>query len=98
MIAATHCAGFTGEEASQYGRVISVGTRDPKNARILQPYLVDRRNTPGTQPPVKGIWQKGDGIINIDPDPTKKSKACRGWICIEAGEPGKWTQYGILKR
>ena len=90
------CAGFTGEGVTRYGRVIHVGTRDPKNARILQPYVVDRRHTPGTHPPTAGYWQKGDGIINTDPDPTVAAKAFRGWVCIEAGEPGAWLPYGAL--
>ena len=91
------CPGFGGEGITRYGRVIHIGTRDPKNARILEPYFVDRRNTPGTKPPATGVWKKGDGIINIDPNPKVPAKAWRGWICIEAGEPGKWTPYGSLK-
>ena len=60
------------------------------------PYIIDRRNWPGTQPPVEGIWQKGDGVVNIDPDPNVPSKAWRGWICIKEGEPGAWKPYGAI--
>ncbi|MBI4027845.1 MAG: hypothetical protein HY360_22865 [Verrucomicrobia bacterium] len=90
------CVGFTGPGVTRYGRVINLGTRHPKNSRILEPYVVDRRNTPGTEPPKKGVWQRGDGIINIEPDPRASEKAWRGWVCVEAGEPGKWVPYGAL--
>lgn len=88
--------GFTGEGITRYGRVVHIGTTNVKNGRILEPYIVDRRNTPGTAPPKKGVWQKGDGIINTDPDPKVPAKAWRGWVCIESGEPGKWVAYGGL--
>lgn len=90
------CVGFTGPGVKRYGRVIQLGTRHPKNARILEPYVVDRRNTPGTEPPKKGVWQRGDGIVNVEPDPNVPEKAWRGWVCVEAGEPGKWAPYGAL--
>ena len=89
-------AGFTGEGVTCYGRVIHIGTPHPKNGRLIQPYVVDRRNTPGTAPPTSGVWERGDGIINTEPDPTVPAKAWRGWVCIKAGEPGEWTPYGAL--
>jgi hypothetical protein len=88
--------GFTGEGITRYGRIIHYGTRHPQNARILEPYVVDRRNTPGTAPPSSGVWAKGDAILNIDPDPGTPAKAWRGWICIEAGEPGRWAPFGAV--
>jgi len=57
---------------------------------------VDRRNTPGTGPPGTGVWQRGDGIINLEPDPAVPAKAWRGWVCVKAGEPGEWAPYGAL--
>lgn len=87
---------FTGEGIERYGRLLQLGTLHPKNRGVLQPYIVDRRNTPGEAPPSKGVWQKGDCIRNTDPDPAVPSKAWAGWICVEAGEPGKWTPYGAL--
>ena len=59
---------------------------------------LDRRNTPGAKPPKTGVWRKGDRILNTDPDPKTPAKAWAGWICIEAGEPGKWTPFGALAR
>ncbi len=90
------CRGFTGEGVERFGRVVHVGTRHPRNARILQPYFVDRRHVPGTEAPRTGVWEKGDGIINTNPDPTVPARAWRGWICVEAGEPGKWNPYGAI--
>jgi len=90
--------GFTGEGITKYGRIIHIGTRNPKNKRILEPYVVDRRNTPGTGPPRNGVWQKGDAIINIEPDPTNPAKAWKGWVCVQPGEPGKWVPFGALEK
>ena len=90
------CVGFTGPGATRFGRVIHLGTRRPDNSRILDPYVVDRRNTPGAGPPTQGVWRRGDGIINIEPDLNVPAKAWRGWICVEAGEPGKWAPYGAI--
>jgi len=92
------CPGFIGEGVTKHHRLIKLGTSHPKNARVVEPYFVDRRNIPGTELPKTGIWQKGDGIINIDPDPNVRAKACRGWMCVEAGEPGKWVPYGMSGR
>ena len=92
------CVGFTGPGITRFGRVIHLGTRRPGNSRILDPYVVDRRNTPGAGPPTKGVWCRGDGIINIEPDLNVPAKAWRGWICVEAGEPGKWAPYGAIGR
>jgi hypothetical protein len=73
-------------------RVAEEGTKPSWN----DPYIIDRRNWPGTEPPKDGVWQKGDGIINVDPNPNVPGKAWRGWICIKAGEPGEWRPYGAL--
>lgn len=87
---------FTGPGITRHHRLVSVGTRDPKNARILQPYFEDRRNVPGVEAPTTGIWATGDGVVNIEPDPSVPAKACRGWTCIKGGAPGKWMAYGAL--
>lgn len=88
--------GFTGEGVTRYGRAVHIGTVNPKNGRLLEPYVVDRRNTPGTGPPTAGVWQRGDAIINAEPDPRQKQKAWRGWVCTKAGEPGEWAPFGAL--
>ncbi|MBI2299687.1 MAG: hypothetical protein HYU66_12225 [Armatimonadetes bacterium] len=88
--------GFTGEGVTRYGRVVHVGTPHPQNGRVLLPYVVDRRNTPGTGPPTTGVWERGDGILNVEPEPAVPAKAWRGWVCIKAGEPGEWAPYGAL--
>jgi hypothetical protein len=88
--------GFTGPGVTRYGRAIHLGTRHSDNGRILEPYVVDRRNTPGTQPPTAGVWRKGDRILNVDPDPAVPAKTWAGWICIQEGEPGKWRPFGAL--
>jgi len=87
---------FIGEGIEKYGRLIQLGTIHPNNPRVLEPYVVDRRNTPGIEPPKTGAWQKGDRILNTDPDPAIPGKAWAGWICIKEGEPGKWRPYGAL--
>jgi hypothetical protein len=88
--------GFTGEGVTRYGRVVHIGTPDPRNGRVLLPYVVDRRSTPGSGPPTDGVWQRGDGIVNLEPDPAVFAKAWRGWVCIQGGEPGEWAPYGPL--
>jgi len=89
---------FYGEGIERYGRLVQLGTVHPDNVRVVEPYLVDRRNMPGTGPPKTGVWQKGDCIRNIDPDPTVPAKAWAGWICIEAGEPGRWAPFGRIEQ
>ena len=86
----------TGRSASW--RLLRLGTVRPDNVRVLEPYIVDRRNTPGTTAPTRGVWQKGDCIRNTDPDPAVPDKAWAGWICIEPGEPGTWAQFGRIVR
>jgi hypothetical protein len=90
--------GFVGEGVTRYHRVVRMGASKGDNPRVLEPYLVDRRNVPGTGPPTGGVWRKGDGIVNVDPDPGASAKAFRGWICVEDGEPGRWVPYGALSR
>ena len=60
------------------------------------PYITDRRSTPGTEPPSDGKWNEGDRILNVKPNPEVHAKAWAGWICIKAGEPGKWVPFGAL--
>jgi hypothetical protein len=91
------CKRFYGEGIEKYGRLVQLGTVHPNNVRALEPYMVDRRNTPGIEPPKTGVWKKGDCIRNTDPDPTVPAKAWAGWICIEAGEPGKWAPFGRIE-
>jgi len=90
------CKRFYGEGIEKYGRLVSLGSVHPDNVRALEPYVVDRRNTPGTEPPKAGVWKKGDCIRNTDPDPAVPEKAWAGWICVEAGEPGRWVPFGNL--
>jgi len=87
---------FTGEGIERYGRLIQIGTTHPENIRVTEPYFVDRRNTPGTEPPKVGVWKRGDRILNVEPDPAVPAKAWAGWICIEPGEPGRWVPFGKL--
>lgn len=87
---------FYGEGIERYGRLTQIGTLRPDTRDVLDPYIVDRRNTPGVEPPKKGVWARGDGIINIEPDPSVPTKAWRGWVCIKAGEPGTWAPYGAI--
>ena len=87
---------FHGEGIERYGRLVQVGTLAPGSRDVVEPYVIDRRNTPDTQPPIAGVWKKGDRILNVDPNPDVPAKACAGWICIEAGEPGEWWPFGAL--
>jgi len=87
---------FSGEGIEKYGRLLQIGTVHPDNVRAVEPYIIDRRNTPGTEPPKTGVWKKGDCIRNTDPDPAVPAKAWAGWICIKDGEPGGWVPYGAL--
>lgn len=88
--------GRRAEQDQKRGRLLSIGTVHPDNVRAIEPYIVDRRNTPGTEPPKASVWKKGDGIHNTDPDPAAPAKAWAGWICIEAGEPGQWAPFGPI--
>jgi hypothetical protein len=88
---------FYGEGVEKHGRLLRIGTVHPSNVRAVEPYIVDRRNTPGIEPPKTGVWKKGDCIRNTDPDPAVPAKAWAGWICISAGEPGKWAPFGRIE-
>jgi hypothetical protein len=45
----------------------------------------------GTAPPASGTWAKGDITWNNDPiDATSPI----GWICLVAGTPGTWLEFG----
>jgi|694.fasta_scaffold123296_2 hypothetical protein len=45
----------------------------------------------GTSPPASGTWAKGDITWNNDPiDATSPI----GWICLVAGTPGTWLEFG----
>jgi hypothetical protein len=87
---------FIGEGIERYGRIVHVGTLGPGRGDVVEPYVIDRRNTPGTGPPTSGVWQKGDRILNTDPDPSDPAKSWAGWLCIEAGEPGNWAPFGRI--
>jgi len=87
---------FCGEGIERFGRLVRIGVVHPDNVRAVEPYVVDRRHTPGHAPPVAGVWKKGDRILNTDPDPNTPAKAWAGWICIKAGEPGEWLPFGAL--
>lgn len=87
---------FFGEGIERYGRLAEIGTLRPGTRDVLEPYVVDRRNTPGVEPPKKGVWKKGDCIRNTDPDPAVPAKAWAGWICVKEGEPGTWVPFGAI--
>jgi len=87
-----------GEGQDKYSRLLQIGTVHPDNVRAVEPYITNRRNTPGTEAPKKGVWQRGDRIRNTEPDAAMPVKAWAGWICTEAGEPGKWGAFGTLEK
>ena len=89
--------GYVGDGIEKYHNAILIGTPNPENHRILDPYIVDRRHIPGSKAPASGSWKKGDRVINIDPDPSIPSKAYAGWICYEGGNPGKWAPFGKIE-
>ncbi|MDD5704608.1 MAG: hypothetical protein PHR35_01685 [Kiritimatiellae bacterium] len=88
--------GYEGPGIEKYGRLIKIGTTSPENRNVVEPYVVDRRNTPGTKAPETGVWKRGDRILNVVPDPSVPANAWAGWICIETGEPGKWAPFGAI--
>jgi len=87
---------FCGEGIERYGRLVQIGTLASGTRDVVDPYVIDRRNTPGTAAPTEGVWKKGDRILNTDPNPSVSAKAYAGWICVEAGEPGMWAPYGKI--
>ena len=90
--------GYKGKGIDKYHNAIIIGTPNPQNNRILDPYIIDRRHIPGTKAPNSGSWQKGDRVLNIDPNPDVPSKAYASWICISNGAPGKWAPFGKIEK
>lgn len=48
----------------------------------------------GTSVPETGSFSKGDICWNEDPT----SATYVGWVCIEAGAPGRWLPFGAIAR
>lgn len=46
----------------------------------------------GNAAPVTGIYGKGSVVWNSDPSAGGNA----GWICLAAGEPGTWAEFGII--
>ena len=47
----------------------------------------------GTRVPSEGTWEIGDIYYNRN---VKYGDKCAGWICVEAGSPGKWMSFGNI--
>lgn len=55
----------------------------------LNTFFTDNKMTIGTSIPTSGTWAKGDIVISS----IQENSEC-GWICVEAGTPGKWELFG----
>lgn len=46
-----------------------------------------------TKAPTNGVFSVGDKVHNTSPTPG----GYLGWICVEAGSPGKWKGFGLIE-
>lgn len=52
-------------------------------------FFTNNKMTVGESIPVTGTWSKGDIVIS-----TIQANGECGWICVEAGTPGRWEIFG----
>jgi hypothetical protein len=50
------------------------------------------KHTTGTAAPIAGTWAVGDVVYNTVPF----AGGSIGWVCITAGVPGVWKEFGII--
>lgn len=46
----------------------------------------------GSEPPTSGSYNVGDIVWNEEPKP----QGCIGWVCTKAGNPGLWSNFGLI--
>jgi hypothetical protein len=52
-----------------------------------------RRNPNGNSAPISGTWKVGDQVYNTGPT----AGGYLGWVCITAGTPGTWKEFGAIE-
>jgi hypothetical protein len=74
---------------------INVGTTDPRTALHVGGAVKfnDTLHLKGERPPEGGAFKKGDIVWNSEP----QQRGYVGWICIQSGNPGIWSQFGEIK-
>jgi len=74
---------------------INVSTPDPRTALHIGGAVKfnDTLHLKGTQPPEGGAFKHGDIVWNSEP----RQRSFIGWVCIQSGNPGIWTQFGEIR-
>ena len=47
----------------------------------------------GTAAPVAGTWARGDKVYDSSPS----AGGNIGWVCVTAGTPGTWKEFGVIE-
>jgi len=79
-----------------YGK-LSVGVNNPDpnvDLHVAGPVRINNRiHMYADKPPISGNFSVGDIVWNTDP----KQKGYVGWVCLRAGDPGVWHQFGEIR-
>ena len=68
-----------------------------KSKNVVINYICNNYRFPinrESRPITNDSWQLGDIVLNNQYDESK----CFGWVCTEAGTPGKWESFGLIKK
>jgi len=82
-------------QVSVHGKLsIKVSNPDPNvDLHVSGPVrLHGRLYTNGDSYPTSGVNHLGDIVWNSNPTPGKPI----GWVCVRAGNPGTWAQFGLI--
>jgi len=69
------------------------GTPQPYKLAASQIGIGDRRHTSGAAAPTTGAWGRGEIVWNQN----ASAGGFAGWICVAAGTPGTWKQFGAIE-
>lgn len=55
--------------------------------------LDGRITVPGATAPTSGTWNVGDKVYKTNPVVGGNI----GWVCVTAGTPGTWKEFGVIE-
>ena len=89
-------SGKSSEQVKVHGK-LSIGVNNPDPSVDLHVAgsvkLNNRLHTYDNKPPIAGNYNVGDIVWNSEP----KQQGYVGWICVRAGDPGVWHQFGEIR-
>lgn len=81
-------ASFTTDGAGNISSYASVAT----TTDAFYTNSTNNKMSAGTTAPASGAWARGDIVWNTTPS----ASSTAGWICITAGSPGAWEEFGFI--